>query len=102
MRVIAKRTLKNFWTQPLYRDSEQPLRAWYSEAKSFKWSKTQDIKDKYINASFLANNRVIFNIHGNKYRLIVAVDYPREAIFIKFIGTHKEYDSINANDVSMN
>lgn len=101
MRVIAKRSLEEFWTQPIYRDSEQPLRAWYAEAKNSGWNKPQDIKDKYRNASFLANNRVVFNIHGNKYRLIVAVDYTRKTLFIKFIGTHKEYDSIDTSEVSL-
>ena len=94
MRVIAIKKLRAFWTK--HRISEQPLKAWYSEAKKANWQSTKDIKTDYRNASFLANNRVVFNIKGNDFRLVVAIKYEYKIVYIRFIGTHKEYDKINA------
>ena len=94
MRIIARSTLRNFWE--LYPDAEQPLKAWYDEASRAEWDSPTDIKNIYRNASIIANNRVVFNIKGNNYRLIVHVRYDIEIIFIRFIGTHKEYDNIDA------
>jgi mRNA interferase HigB len=99
MRVIAKKHLIQFWM--VHQNSEQPLRAWYDEAVSATWQSPQDIKNHYRNASFIGNNRVIFNIKGNDYRLIVAVAYKIGVIYIKFIGTHLAYDSIDAKTVKM-
>ena len=99
MRIVSRATLKEFWEQSSYSDSEQPLKAWYEEAKKADWTSPQDIKDKYRNASFVGNNRVVFNIKGNDYRLVVAVMYRAGALFIKFVGTHKEYDQINVETV---
>jgi mRNA interferase HigB len=100
MRVISKRTLREFWlSSPLHEDSKAQLEAWHSEAIKARWNSPQDIKAQFRSASILKNNRVVFNIAGNKYRLIVAIDYKREACFIKFIGTHKQYDQINAETV---
>ncbi len=99
MRIISRATLKNFWQDRRYKDSEQPLKAWYDEAKHAIWQKPQDIKDQYRNASFLNNNRVVFNIHGNTYRLIIAVKYDFGICYIRFVGTHKQYDSINAETI---
>lgn len=99
MRVIAIKILRGFWQCPKYSDSENSLRAWYVEAKNAKWKTTQDIKDKYRNASFVANNRVVFNIHGNKYRLVVHISYIYQIVYIKFIGTHKQYDEIKAESI---
>ncbi len=97
MRVIAKRTLREFWeSSPEYADAQGPLEAWHSEALRSTWTTPQDIKEKYRSASILKNNRVVFNIAGNKYRLIVAIDYRRQACFVKFVGTHKQYDVIDA------
>ena len=96
MRIIAKRTLREFWKQPKYSDAQSALEAWHFEALKASWDTPQDIKEKYRSASFLKNNRVVFNIAGNKYRLIVSIDYQRKACFIKFIGTHKQYDEIDA------
>lgn len=96
MRIIARATLRNFWQKPNYADAEQPLKVWFDEAKKANWETPQDIKNVYRNASFVGSNRVVFNIHGNKYRLIVAINYPAQIIFIRFIGTHKQYDSIDA------
>jgi mRNA interferase HigB len=97
MRVIAVSTLKDFWK--LHPDAEQPLKAWYDEAKHAAWTTSQDIKDHYASASFVGRNRVVFNIKGNAYRLIVAVAYRFQAVYIKFIGTHAEYDRIDAATV---
>lgn len=99
MRIIARATIRDFWENPKYTDAEQPLKAWYDEVKHIQWSSPQDIKTKYRSASFVANNRVIFNIHGNKYRLVVAVRYDLGMVFIRFIGTHKQYDEIDAATV---
>lgn len=99
MRVIAIKMLRDFWEHPKYSDSENPLRAWYTEAKKERWRTTQDIKNKYRNASFLGDNRVVFNIHGNKYRLVVHINYVLQIIFIKFIGTHAQYDKIDAESI---
>ncbi|NOX91164.1 MAG: type II toxin-antitoxin system HigB family toxin [Gammaproteobacteria bacterium] len=100
MRVIAKRTLREFWSSsPSYLDSRPALEAWHSEALKAKWSSPQDIKAQFRNASILKKNRVVFNIAGNKYRLIVAIDYGRQVCFVKFVGTHKQYDKIDAEVV---
>lgn len=99
MRVIAKRTLREFWEKPDCADAEQPLKAWYSEARNADWKKPQDIKERYRQASFLKDNRVVFNIAGNKYRLIVKINYPFGIVYVRFIGTHKQYDAIDAETV---
>ena len=99
MRVIAKRTLREFWSFSQYADAKAPLEAWHAEVLKAKWSSPQEIKTQFRSASILKSNRVVFNIAGNKYRLIVAVDYIRQACFIKFIGTHKQYDRIDAEVV---
>lgn len=101
MRVIAKRTLRTFWqSSPQYADAKRALEAWHAEALKATWRTPQDIKDQFRSASILKNNRVIFNIGGNKYRLVTAIDYIRQTIFIKFIGTHKQYDKINLEVIS--
>lgn len=97
MRVIAKRTLREYWEQ--HPDCEQQLLAWYREASKADWESPNEIKDQYASASILKNSRVVFNIHGNKYRLIVEINYPRKWVFILFVGTHKEYDKIDANTI---
>ncbi|WWE59272.1 type II toxin-antitoxin system HigB family toxin [Parasalinivibrio latis] len=99
MRIISRATLREFWEKSAYRDAEQPLKAWFDEAKQASWQSPADIKDKYRNASFVANNRVVFNIHGNKYRLIVAVNYKFAMCYIRFVGTHAQYDKIDAVSV---
>ena len=100
MRVIAKRTLREFWEVPKYADAKAPLEAWHSEAIKARWHSPKDIKEQFRSASILKSNRVVFNIAGNKYRLVVAMDYDRQACFVKFIGTHYQYDRINAEEVS--
>ncbi len=99
MRIISRATLKDFWNQSKFADSEQPLKAWYDEAKHANWQTPQDIKDLYRNASFVGNNRVIFNTHGNKYRLVVAVNYNFSILYIRFVGTHKQYDAIDVTTI---
>lgn len=97
MRIIARSTLRSFWeTHP---DAEQPLKTWYDEATNAQWNSLINIKSTYANASIIANNRVIFNIKGNDYRLIVHVRYEIGIIFIRFIGTHKEYDKVDATTI---
>lgn len=94
MRVIAKKTLRDFWSK--HPDCEQQLKAWFQEALKSQWKKPSDIKKEYPTASFLAENRVVFNIKGNSYRLIVKINYDYQMIWIRFIGTHAEYDKIDA------
>lgn len=97
MRIISRKRLVEFWQ--LHPDAEQPLRAWYAEAKKANWRLPTEIKSTYRNVSLLANNRVVFNIKGNDYRLIVIIEYKQNKIFIRFIGTHQEYDRIDATNV---
>lgn len=97
MRIIAKRTLKEFWEK--YPDSEEALKSWYDEAVKENWTSFQEIKEKYRTASILGNDRIVFNIKGNKYRLIVLVLFGRGKIFIRFVGTHAEYDKIDAKNI---
>jgi mRNA interferase HigB len=97
MKVIAISTLRRFWAR--YPDAEQPLKAWYDEARHAAWNTPQDIKNHYASASFVGHNRVVFNIKGNDYRLIVAVAYRFQAIYIKFVGTHAAYNRVDATTV---
>ncbi len=97
MRVLSKRTLKEYWEQNL--DSEQQLLSWYRETSKAEWKNPNEIKEQYTSASILKNSRVVFNICGNKYRLIVEINFPRKWVFVRFIGTHKEYDRIDANTI---
>ena len=99
MRVISTAKIIAFYRK--HQDAEQPLKAWLAEVKNADWKTPQEIKAHYRNVSFLANNRIVFNIKGNDYRIIVAVAYRLGAMYIKFIGTHSEYDKINAETVEM-
>ena len=94
MRIIARGTLRDFWEQKEYRDSEQPLKSWFSEASKAEWRSFNEIKQQYSNASIVGNDRVVFNIKGNSYRLIVAVNFSMNIVYIRFIGTHIKYDKI--------
>lgn len=100
MRVIAKSTLKKFWEQKIYNDSQNPLESWYEEAIKADWRSPQDLKDQYGNASICGNNRVVFNISGNKYRLVVEIQYQAGIVWVKFIGTHTQYDKINVENIN--
>jgi len=97
MRIIAKRTLKEFWGK--YPDSEEALKSWYDEAIKENWASFNEIKGKYRSASILGNDRVVFNIKGNSYRLIVLVLFGRGKMFIRFVGTHTQYDKIDAKNI---
>lgn len=94
MRVISVAILREFWVK--HPDAEDPLRIWFAEAKSARWSGPAVIKAQYGSASILKNNRVVFNIAGNKFRLVAAIHYLSFSMLIKFIGTHEEYDQIDA------
>lgn len=95
MRVIAKKTLRDFWTK--HRDCEEQLKTWYKEAEDARWKGPPDIKREYPSASFLEGNRVVFNIKGNKYRLIVRINFDYGIVWIRFVGTHSQYDKIDAS-----
>ncbi len=94
MHVISRKRLVEFWKR--YPDAEQPLKAWYAEAKKAKWKTPAGIKAFHRNASILPNDRVVFNIKGNNYRLVLVVQYKKGVILIRFVGTHQEYDRIDA------
>ena len=97
MHIIAIGTLKSFWRK--HPRAETPLRAWYAEASRANWAMPAQIKIAHRDASFIGNKRVIFNIKGNDYRLVVAVHYDKYRMFIRFIGTHAEYDKIDAETI---
>lgn len=97
MRIIAKKTLKDFWQ--LYPDAQDALEAWYYETLKADWSNPQQIKNQFRNASIIADNRVIFNIKGNHYRLIVKINYSYRVVYIRFIGTHSQYDIIEVDKI---
>jgi mRNA interferase HigB len=97
LRVIAKKTLRDFWEK--HKDCEQQLMAWYQEAEKANWQNPNEIKKEYPSASIIGNNRVVFNIKGNNYRLIVKLNYEYKIVWIRFIGTHAAYDKINANEI---
>lgn len=97
MRVISRKRLNDYGSNEP--DAKPHLDAWYHEAKNAQWTKPPDIKDKYRNASILKGSRVVFNIAGNKYRLVVKIEYDLGIVYIRFVGTHKEYDAIDAEQV---
>ena len=99
MRIISKKTLKDFYEQKEYVDSKTSLEAWHKEAINSNWQNPNDIKIQYKSASVVGNNRIVFNIHGNKYRLIVKINYYAQVVYIRFIGTHKQYDAIDAKEI---
>lgn len=99
MRIIARSTLQRFWGK--HSDSEQPLKSWFKVTKNAKWKDPNDVKACYKTASILLHGRVVFNIAGNKYRLIAQINYAKGILFIKFIGTHSEYDKINAQTIML-
>jgi mRNA interferase HigB len=96
LRIIARKTIREFWTIPQYRDSQKSLRLWYAIAKNAEWNSPGDVKRQFRNASIIGGNRVVFNIAGNKYRLVVKFNYPYRLGYIRFIGTHGQYDQIDA------
>jgi mRNA interferase HigB len=99
MKVIAVATLRKFWEK--HADAEHALRAWHDEAAHAEWKQPDDIKAQYRSASILKNRRVVFNIKGNDYRLIVAVAYKVGVVYVKFVGTHAQYDAVDAETVEI-
>lgn len=97
MRIISRRTLREFWAK--HADAEQSLKAWYANVKRADWKTPSDVKATYRNASFVENNRVVFNIKGNSYRLVAAINYQYGIVYIRFVGTHQAYDTINVATV---
>jgi mRNA interferase HigB len=97
MRIIAKRTLREFWGR--FPDAEESLLAWYREAEKADWASPAKVKEQYRNASIVGDNRVVFNIKGNSYRLVVKFNYKYRVGHVRFIGTHAEYDRINVEEV---
>lgn len=97
MRIIARRTLREFWER--YSDAEQPLRAWYHDARKADWRTPGDVKRVYANASVVGENRVVFNIGGNTYRLVVAINYPFRVCYVRFVGTHQAYNRVDVKTV---
>ncbi len=98
MRIFSRKTLREFW-EAGHADAKTPLEAWYYETKKADWNSPQEVKNQYPSASVISNDRIVFNIKGNAYRLVCAIDYQRKGVFIRFIGTHAEYDKINAKEI---
>jgi mRNA interferase HigB len=96
-RIYAKSTLREFWEK--FPDCEQYLKTWYDTAMNSDWKSPSDIKQSYANASILKENRIVFNIKGKSYRLVTKFNFEKQWIFIRFIGSHSEYDKIDANTV---
>lgn len=94
IRIIARKPLRDFWES--HPDAEQVLRAWFHDTTVADWTSPTDIRAVYATASFLAHNCVVFNIHGNRYRLIVTINYAYRVVYIRFIGSHADYDRIDA------
>ena len=100
MRIIALSTLKAFWeNQPAYLDAKQPTLAWYRHTLKADWATPADVKEGFRNASILRDGRVAFNIAGNKYRLVVWINYPYRVVYIRFIGSHAQYDKIDVQTI---
>lgn len=99
MRIISKKTLKDFYENPSYSDSKSALEAWHREVLKLDWNNPNEIKAMYRSASVIGDEKVVFNIAGNKYRLIVKINYHAKIVFIKFVGTHKQYDKINIEEL---
>lgn len=97
MRIVAKKILREFWEK--HNDCEQQLKAWYQEASKAEWTNPNEIKSKYPSASIIGNDRIVFNIKGNTYRLIVKVNFDYQMVWIRFVGTHVEYDKVNAKTI---
>ncbi len=97
MRIIAVKTLKQYWEE--YHQAKEALLAWYEEIENAEWNSPNELKEQFRNASILSDTRVVFNIHGNSYRLVVDIKYRAKIVFIVWFGTHKAYDKIDAKAV---
>lgn len=98
MRVIALKRLRDHWERPGRGDSEQPLKSWYAIAKDASWAHFAEVKEQFRNASAVGE-RVVFNIGGNKYRLVTYINYEFQVIYVRFVGTHREYDALDVKEV---
>ena len=99
VRVIARKILRDFWVKPTYADAEQPLKAWFKLAEEADWAKPSEVKQALGSSSIVGDNRVVFNIAGNKYRLVAKINYPYRVLYIRFIGTHRQYDFIEVTEI---
>lgn len=99
MRIISRKTLREFWERPGRHDAEQPLKAWFRQTAAAAWASPADVKAAFGNASIVGDGRVVLNIAGNKYRLVARVNYPYRVVYLRFVGTHREYDRINVDEV---
>ena len=97
MKIFSRGTLRDFWTK--HSDCEFQLKTWYSETKKSNWVSINELKSEYPKASILKDNRIVFDIKGNDYRLIVKFNFEYQLAWVRFIGTHAEYDKINANEI---
>ena len=97
MRVIAKRPLRKFWER--HPAAEGPLLAWFREVEREDWDTPAAVKAKYRSASIVGGDRVVFNVKGNAFRLVVRINYARRVVYVRFIGTHAEYDAVNVKEV---
>lgn len=97
MRIIAKRTLREFWKR--HPNAEEPLLAWYREVEQEDWDTPAKVKAKYRSASLVGDSRVVFNIKGNDYRLVVKINYAYRVVYVRFVGTHAEYDAVDVEEV---
>lgn len=99
MRIISRKALREFWERSENADSQQPLRAWFREVARADWKSPAEVKAAFRSASIVGNNRVVFNIAGNKYRLVVRINYAYRVVYVRFVGTHRQYDRINVEEV---
>lgn len=97
MRIIVRKMLKDFWAK--YPDAEEPLKAWFKVTGEADWKSPQDVKNLYRNATILKDGRVVFNIAGNKYRLVAWINYAYKVVYIRFLGTHKQYDETDVQAI---
>lgn len=97
MRILAKKALREFWER--YPQAKDPLLAWYREVENEDWTQPKQVKEKYRSASFVKGNRVVFNIKGNDYRLVVRINYPWRIVYVRFVGTHAKYDTVDVEKV---
>lgn len=97
VRILNRETLVDFYS--VHKETKSQLEAWYYEVKNANWRNPIDVKEKYGTASIIGGNKVVFNIKGNKYRSVTKINYQMKTVYIKFIGTHKEYDKINVEEM---
>lgn len=96
-RIVAKRTIREFWEK--HPDSKEYLETWHETVKGANWRNPNEIKEFYSTVSILKNSRIVFNIRGNHYRLVAKINFEKQWLFIRFIGTHKDYDNIDADNI---